>query len=154
MIKKLLALLLLSPLAFAEKNEMIPLTNYIENLGDNIGDSEMLYITYRCAGLYGMMYGLMQNAPQEGAEEIAKNLDQANTTVITISKHLYNKLTPEEDRDFTDNLTRSVLPMADNYQKEANASWTNTGNYFNDYITNDASMCSNLVIGWNKGLAK
>ena len=152
--KKLLALLLLSPLAFAEKNEMIPLPNYVENLGDNVGDSEMLYVTYRCAGLYGMMFGLMQNAPQEGAKETAKNLDEANLTIITISELLYNKLTPEEDRDFTDNLTRSVLPMADNYQKEANASWTNTGNYFNDYIMNDADMCRNVVDGWNQGLDK
>ena len=150
--KKLLFLLLLSPLTFAEKNEMIPLTEYVENLGGNVGDSEMLYVTYRCAGLYGMMYGLMENAPQEGAKSALKNLNDSNLTIITISQLLYDKLTPEEDRDFTDNLTRSVLPIADNYQKEANASWTNTGNYFNDYIMNDSEMCKSVVEGWNTGL--
>ena len=150
--KKFFTLLLLSPLVFAEKNAMIPLKDFVDNLGENPGDSELLYVTYRCAGLYGMMYGLMQNAPQERAKETIKNLDEANLTIITISELLYNKLTPEEERDFTDNLTRSVLPMADNYQIEANTSWTNTGNYFNDYIMNDAEMCKSLVEGWNEGL--
>jgi hypothetical protein len=143
--RKLLALLLLSPLAFAEKNEMIPLSDYVANLTEKSGDSEMLYVMYRCAGLYGMMYGLMQNAPQEGAKQTLKDLDEANLTIITLAEAFYNKLTPEDERDFEDNLTRSVLPMADNYQREANKSWTNTGNYFNDYILEDAEMCKFVV---------
>jgi len=143
--RKLLALLLLSPLAFAEKNEMVPLSEYVDNLNENSGDSELLYVMYRCAGLYGMMYGLMQNAPQEGAKQTLKDLDEANLTIITLAEAFYNKLTPEGERDFEDNLTRSVLPMADNYQIEANKSWTNTGNYFNDYILEDAEMCKFIV---------
>ena len=149
--RKLLALLFLSPLAFAEKNEMIPLTEYVKNLGTP-GDSEMLYVTYRCAGLYGMMYGLMQDAPQEGAKQILEDINESNLTIITISQFLYNNLTPEDERDFEDNLKRSVLPIADNYQKEANESWTNTGNYFNDYIMEDAEMCKMVVEGFNQGL--
>ena len=150
--RKLLALLLLSPLAFAEKNEMIPLTEYVENLGDTPGDAEMLYVTYRCAGLYGMMYGLIDNAQQEGAEQIQEDLNESNLIIITISQILYNNLTPEDERDFDENLKRSVLPIADNYQKEANNSWTNTGNYFNDYIMNDAEMCKMVVEGFSQGL--
>ena len=150
--KKLLALLLLSPLVFAEKNEMIPLTKYVENLGDTPGDAEMLYVTYRCAGLYGMMFGLIDNAQQEGAKQIQEDLNESNLIIITISQILYNNLTPEDERDFDENLKRSVLPIADNYQKEANNSWTNTGNYFNDYIMNDAEMCKMVVEGFSQGL--
>ena len=65
--KKLLLLMLLTPFAYANENKMVPLTNYIDGLGDNIGDAEMLYVTYRCAGLYGMMYGIVLNAQQDVA---------------------------------------------------------------------------------------
>ena len=148
--KKLLLLMLLTPFAYANENKMIPLTNYIDGLGDNIGDAEMLYVTYRCAGLYGMMYGIVENAQQEGAKEILADLNDSNLTVIQMSQFIYNNLTPLEDREFEDNLKRSVLPIADNYQKEANASWINSGNYFNDYIMDDAGICKMMVESFNK----
>jgi len=148
--KKLLLLMLLTPFAYANENKMVPLTNYIDGLGDNIGDAEMLYITYRCAGLYGMMYGIVENAQQEGAKEILADLNDSNLTVIQMSQFIYNNLTPLKDREFEENLKRSVLPIADNYQKEANASWINSGNYFNDYIMDDAGICKMMVESFNK----
>ena len=33
------------------------------------------------------------------------------------------------------------MPIAENYQLEANRSWTNTGQYFNDYIQADGEVC-------------
>ena len=148
--KKLLLLMLLTPFAYANENKMVPLTNYIDGLGDNIGDAEMLYVTYRCAGLYGMMYGIVENAQQEGAKEILADLNDSNLTVIQMSQFIYNNLTPLKDREFEENLKRSVLPIADNYQKEANASWINSGNYFNDYIMDDAGICKMMVESFNK----
>ena len=148
--KKLLLLMLLTPFTYANENKMVPLTNYIDGLGDNIGDAEMLYITYRCAGLYGMMYGIVENAQQEGAKEILADLNDSNLTVIQMSQFIYNNLTPLKDREFEENLKRSVLPIADNYQKEANASWINSGNYFNDYIMDDAGICKMMVESFNK----
>ena len=148
--KKLLLLMLLTPFTYANENKMVPLTNYIDGLGDNIGDAEMLYVTYRCAGLYGMMYGIVENAQQEGAKEILADLNDSNLTVIQMSQFIYNNLTPLEDREFEENLKRSVLPIADNYQKEANASWINSGNYFNDYIMDDAGICKIMVESFNK----
>jgi hypothetical protein len=148
--KKILFILLLSPLAFAEKNEMIPLGDYIDGIEGDLEASEFLYVSYRCAGLYGMMYALMESAPQEGASDAAKRLSEAQTASVAIAELLYNELTPEDERDFTDNLTRSVLPIADNYQREANTSWTNSGSYFNDYIQNDANLCRVMVENLNK----
>lgn len=140
--KKLLALsLLLSPLAFAEKNEMMPLKEWMAINEDNIGGSEALYVSYRCIGLYTMMYSLLMNAPQEGAAEVIKNIEEAQITLITSANMIYDSLTPEAERDFENNLSISIMPMAQNYQLEANRSWTNTGMYFNDYIEADGEVC-------------
>jgi hypothetical protein len=140
--KKLLALsLLLSPLAFAEKNEMMPLKEWMAINEDNIGGSEALYVSYRCIGLYTMMYSLLMNAPQEGAAEVIKNIEEAQITLITSANMIYDSLTPEAERDFENNLSISIMPMAQNYQLEANRSWTNTGMYFNDYIEADGDVC-------------
>jgi hypothetical protein len=139
--KKLLALLLLSPLAFAEKNEMIPLQEWVVINKDNIGASENLYVSYRCIGLYTIMYGLLLNAPQEGAAQIIKDIKETQVTLISSANIVYNSLTPEAERDFENNLYISTVPIAENYQLEVNRSWTNTGQYFNDYIQADGEVC-------------
>jgi hypothetical protein len=54
---------------------------------------------------------------------------------------LITPLTPEAERDFENNLSISTVPIAENYQLEANRSWTNTGQYFNDYIQADGEVC-------------
>ena len=130
----ILILALFIGISFAEKNKMIPLRDFVQKGFSEKPDGEGLYLAYRCNGLYGMMYGLMQNAPQEGAEEVAKQMAETQIKTIQIAKFFYNNLTPVEERDFEDNLVRSVMPMADNYQAIANESWTNTGSYFNEYI--------------------
>ena len=149
--KKLIFLIafLSSSVIFADdENQMTPLTEWAE---DNttfedgsaiLEQSSILYLSYRCSALYGMMFALISNAPQEEAPEVAKNLENAQLTYVKLAEIMYNELTPENERDFSDNLSRSVIPMADNYQKEANKSWINSGEYFNDYIQNDASICS------------
>ena len=142
--KKLLALLLLSPLAFAEKNEMIPLQEWI-NKQNNIGVSETLYISYRCIGLHTMMYSLLLNAPQEGAMQTIKDSKKALAILIPSANIVYNTLTPKAERDFENNLSISVMPIAENYQLEADRSWTNTGQYFNDYIQADGEVCKVVV---------
>ena len=131
---------------FSAKNEMIPLREYMEKKGiveDLRGPG--LYIAYRCNGLYTTMRVLMSGAPQEGAEDIAKQMAERQNDAITIARIFYNKLTPVDERDFEDNLVRSVMPMSQKYQDVANESWTNTGSYFDEYILDDAEVC-NLFI--------
>ena len=136
--------LLLSPLTFAEKNEMVPLKEWL--IGNSpIDASGALYVSYRCIGLYTMMYGLMLNAPQEGASEIIKDIEEAQVTLIQSANTIYDTLTPAGERDFENNLQISVMPMAENYQLEANRSWTNTGQYFNDYIQSDGEVCKEVA---------
>ena len=111
----------------------------------------------------GVRNANLEDAIYEAAFFAKKNLFPRHKNVcitfklmrkLRANEGIHGDCMDEEDRDFTDNLTRSVLPMADNYQKEANSSWTNTGNYFNDFIMNDAEMCRRVVEGWNQGLAK
>ena len=55
--KKLLTLLLLSPLAFADYKEMISLEDYIaENSMEDL--SVLLYVTTRCSGLFSVAASL------------------------------------------------------------------------------------------------
>ena len=61
--------------------------------------------------------------------------------------YFYNDLTKEKDRDFENNILISVEPMAQNYQKIANESWTNTGNYLSKFIINDSQACKAFVLG-------
>ena len=130
---------------FSAKNEMIPLWEYMEKgVGEDLSGSG-LYISYRCNGLYGMMYGLMSGAPQEGAEEVAKRMAETQTKAIMIAEVFYNQLTPVDERDFEDNLVRSVMPMTQKYQDIANESWTNTGSYFDEYIVDDAEACNFFI---------
>lgn len=146
--KKIFLLIpLLSSLAiFAqEENEMTPLREWLIDNDGKFNTSSVLYFSYRCTALYGMMYGLISDAPQEGASELAKNLEDTQLAYITLAERVYNELTPEDERDFTDNLIRSSVPMADNYQNEANKSWVNSGNYFNDYIQNDMLACRDFI---------
>jgi len=129
---------------FSAKNEMIPLREYMENIGEDLSGSG-LYIAYRCNGLFGMMYGLMSGAPQEGAEDVAKKMAETQINSIMIAEVFYNQLTPVDERDFEDNLVRSVMPMTQKYQDIANESWTNTGSYFDEYIVDDAEVCNFFI---------
>ena len=141
----LLILTLFVGSSFAEKNKMMPLEDFVNKGFSEKPDGELLYLSYRCNGLYGMMYGLMLNAPQEGAKDVAKQMEEVQVKTIQIAQIFYNNLTPVKERDFEDNLVRSVMPMAENYQDIANESWTNTGSYFNEYILNDSKVCRTFV---------
>ena len=125
---------------------MTPLREWLIDNDGKFNTSSVLYFSYRCAALYGMMYGIISDAPQEDAPEIAKDLQDAQVAYIVLAERVYNELTPVDERDFSDNLTRSAVPMADNYQKEANKSWVNSGEYFNDYIQDDALACKDYLL--------
>ena len=148
--KKLLALLLLSPLAFAEDNEMILLEDYLAKFNESMGDSESLYLTYRCLGLYGIMYSLMEQGVDEDLRAAQNTILNGQMTLMTIGEFLYNKLTPDKERRaYTDNVKNSVNPIVENYRRETNKSWINNGFYFNNYILSDAGICNNWIDGFS-----
>ena len=101
--------ILFSSLTFAE-NKMMPLEEYIMQF-EELGSGEGLYVSYRCYGLYLIMYGLLQGAPQDGAKDILKDIELAQLDLIVWAEKFYNKLTKKEDRDFENNIMISMEPM-------------------------------------------
>ena len=130
---------------------MMPLDKWVEKSG-NLGSAEMLYLSYRCFSLYGMMDSLTADVNNEQQADLTKRLQDAQVSVLLLAEQAYNDLTAEEDREFEANFERSIMPMVDNYRLETNKSWTNTGDYFNDYILNDAKICQTMVDAWNNSI--
>ena len=139
--------ILFSSLTFAE-NKMMPLEEFIMQFEEpSAGDG--VYMSYRCYGLYTMMYALLLTAPQDDAKDTLKDLELAQLDLLYVAERFYNMLTKEEDRDFENNIMFSIEPMAQNYQKSANESWTNTGRYFSKFISSDLKFCKTFVEGFN-----
>ena len=137
--------ILFSSLTFAE-NKMMPLEEYIMQF-EELDSGEGLYVSYRCYGLYLMMNALLLNAPQDDAKDTLKEIELAQLDLLVWAEKFYSKLTKKEDRDFENNILISVEPMAQNYQKSANESWTNTGSYFSKFISDDSQACKAFVEG-------
>ena len=146
MLKILSMLLLLSPLAFAEKNEMVPLRQYIENQDNNIDLESLMYVNLRCIALHQWIYSLMQvRADMEPEKEAIKIVKENLTKLIDTAEVMYNSLIPENEHDFSNFIEVEIIPMMENYQMESQRSWTNTGEYFNNYINDEIDICKRVA---------
>ncbi|MDA1037529.1 MAG: hypothetical protein O3C35_04175 [Proteobacteria bacterium] len=137
--------------AFAEKNEMIPLPEYIENLNGNYGSAEKLYISYRCVAMYSLMTVLMDGT-SDAFKQQREGIREYGELAMMLSEIFYNQMAI--DGDFETHSTRLILPMMDNYRLETDKSWADTGQYFNSYIYNDVEVCKNALEGAFEGLDK
>ena len=142
--KKLLTLLLLSPLAFAE---MKPLKEYIASI-DELGASEVLYANYRCIGLYGMVANVTGGSSQDNSQNIRGIAEENSKKLMEETYKLWASV--REDKSFeaySQNLRDTVRPIADNYQRLANENWLNNGAYFdgNELIVGDLQVCGGLM---------
>ena len=142
--KKLLTLLLLSPLAFAE---MKPLKEYIASI-DELGASEVLYANYRCIGLYGMVANVTGGSSQDNSQNIRGIAEENSKKLMEETYKLWASV--REDKSFeaySQNLRDTVRPLADNYQRLANENWLNNGAYFdgNELIVGDLQVCGGLM---------
>ena len=75
------------------------------------GPSESLYVTYRCMGLTGLMWSMVNSSPDDVAEPLRVKLGNAQQTLRDWGENLYNSLNPEGERDFIANVTKLILPM-------------------------------------------
>ena len=142
--KKLLTLLLLSPLAFAE---MTPLKEYIASI-DELGAGEILYANYRCIGLYGMVANVTGGSSQDNSQNIRGIAEENSKKLMEETYKLWASV--REDKSFeaySQNLRDTVRPIADNYQRLANENWLNNGAYFdgNELIVGDLQVCGGLM---------
>ena len=142
--KKLLTLLFLSPLAFAD---MKPLKEYIASI-DELGASEVLYANYRCLGLFGMVLNVTGGSSQDNSMNINAIVDANSKMLMEQTYLVWASVRKDKSTEaFLENIKVSIPPIADNYQVLANENWENTGTYFegNDLIVGDLQICNELV---------
>ena len=128
--------------------EMKPLLNYLEDIGDNVEASNLLYVQYRCLGLYGMVTNVTSGSTDESSKSIASTVGDRSLKLIEDAYAVWRVLREDKSfEDFQENLKISVQPLADNYQKIANENWLNSGAYFegNELIVGDLSVCGQLA---------
>ena len=142
--KKLLTVLLLSPLAFAD---MKPLKEYIAST-DELGASEVLYANYRCLGLFGMVLNVTGGSSQDNSMNINAIVDANSKMLLAQTYQVWASVREDKSTEaFLENIKVSIPPIADNYQVLANENWKNTGAYFegNELIVGDLQICNDLV---------
>ena len=72
------------------------------------GPSESLYVTYRCMGLHGLVWSMVVNSPDDVAEPLRIKLGNAQQTLRDWGENLYNRLNPEDERDFVANIAKLI----------------------------------------------
>jgi len=152
--KKFIALMLLSPIVFAEENPMLSLDKFLENLGaegNTASMPDMLYVQYRCLAYYSNLLAILKSDDSERVQGSIKELEKIQIDLIDlgwVSWKLIDfdagKENPNYD-DFLANMEKSVTQMVRNYQIESNNSWNNTGSYFNEYLNNEGTICSEIL---------
>ena len=147
--KTFLALLLLSPIAFAEKNEMVPLYEWLPEVGDNMEASEGLYASHRCVALFSMFHQLLLDANYENTPQIIKSLKDAELIFISEAISFYNTLIPESERDFENDFLISMMPIAKNYRLIIEKSVSETDEILNDFLLKDVEACKQLSESFN-----
>tara|TARA_Y100000593_G_C4145014_1_gene254192 strand:- start:155 stop:640 length:486 start_codon:yes stop_codon:yes gene_type:complete len=144
-IATLLLTLLMSMGAWAEKNEMISLKDFMEDRADNVSNPDALYVSYRCLSYYYNLSGIL-SLGGEREKELNEKLEQTKVDFIEFGWLFWRLIEAEAEREadydtYTENLTNSIMKMTRSYQIETNNSWNNTGSYFNDYINTEGNTC-------------
>tara|TARA_B100001173_G_scaffold154690_1_gene134110 strand:+ start:249 stop:743 length:495 start_codon:yes stop_codon:yes gene_type:complete len=139
--KKLIALLLLSPLAFAEKNEMISLPEYVSIHQDNLDTEKSLYITYRCIALFSAMPGILENDKSDETRELIDRMMTAQESIMVASRKFHEELFNSSNEEYTAEMGQKILPMAKSYTLESKKSYTNSGENMNEYLFREVRTC-------------
>ena len=138
---KLFALLLLSPLAFAEKNEMIPLNKYVRIHQDNLDSEKSLYITYRCIALFSAMPGILEDDKSDKTRELIDRMMTAQKSIQVASRKFHEMLFDSSDEEYMTEMMAKITPMAKSYTLESKKSYTNTGESLNEYLFKEIKTC-------------
>ena len=136
--------LIISANAWAEENKMILLDDFMKER-ENISEPDALYLSYRCLSYYYNLSGILSLG---GKREIELNeeVESLKLDFINLGWSIWQLIEEDAGREtnfdaYEDNMGKSIKKMAKSYQNETNASWNNTGSYFNDYIKSDGNTC-------------
>lgn len=149
--KKLIALLLLSPMVFGEMQSLKEFISSVEELGDK----DVLYGNQRCLALFAMMINVSNDSPDESMQEINNLVLNAFDEVLEPT-YAFWQLVGEGDQSddpdksyeaFMENLRILLPPIISEYEVLSNDNLAKNGNYFtgNELITGDLEICNTLV---------
>jgi len=143
--KKLLALLLLSPLIFSENN-MIPLGEYIDKNVDITGVTarDMIYVNYRCIALNLVLMELMTSDLEKPKEDAKNNIiNFLNGGFNLYSQIFEDKISDDPWQDYLNSVASQTLSMKESYRFQTSKDWQDTGNVLGGkFIKNDFSECT------------
>ena len=99
--KKLISLLLLSPMAFGQ---MKPLLEYLNSV-DELGTEEVFYANYRCLSLFRMIANVTDGDPDENSTRINGLVKESFDEVLEMTFPLWQLLKEDSSADaFYENL--------------------------------------------------
>tara|TARA_B100000902_G_C26999019_1_gene758917 strand:+ start:141 stop:599 length:459 start_codon:yes stop_codon:yes gene_type:complete len=127
--------------------EMKPLLKYLDEQGE-LSNGSMLYIHYRCLGLYGMVTNVTSGSTDKNSQAIASTVGARSVKLLEDTFVVWSLVREDKSIEaFQENLKRSVQPLADNYQILANDNWINNGAYFegNELLLGDLTVCGQLA---------
>lgn len=149
--KKLIALLLLSPMVFGEMQSLKEFINSLEELGNK----DVLYGNHRCLGLYGMIINATNDSTDETMQEINGLTLNSFDEVLEPTYALWQLVGEGDQSDdpdksfeaFMENLRILLPPIISEYEILSNDNLAKNGNYFtgNELITGDLEICNTLV---------
>lgn len=139
MIRRLLTLLLISPLAFADYEEMISLEDYIaENSMEDL--SVLFYVTTRCSALFSVAASL--SAPEsENHQRFLTTAEKYYAVSINVRGAIDPNMEPKEHEDKT---FKTVSAIASRYTNTANKHYVDKGTYFTESMFDDTELCGQL----------
>jgi len=137
--KKLIALLLLSPLAFAEEIEMIDLQEYI-NTNSTEDPATMFYVATRCSALFSLAATLSKDSSENNQKFAGAGNDFLELALL-VRMQIEPSIEPKVHAEITKN---TMLAIFQRYFNTANKNYIDTGTYFTERMFRDTEICGTL----------
>ena len=141
--KRLLTLsaLLLFSFNSSASDLMIPLSDYLEQNDEYMGDPNVaFYFNTRCSAINVVMLERSANFPE--LQEQGTILGQH---FLRSSVQIRQLITPNEsDAEHQSNTFATVSAISDAYVEVMNVNYPKTGIYFTDWMLEDLSLCSSF----------
>ena len=138
--KKLLTLLLLSPLVFAEEIKLTPLSEYIK-IADPNDEATWEFISKRCAAI---SLTLTTRWFPEGSENHQINKENYGVYALAAIEMRQQKYPNADIHKITTSITNDILRLIDPIDSIIKESQDKTGSILNNWLMSDIVICEGL----------
>lgn len=138
--KKLLTLILLSPLAFAEEIKLTPLSEYIK-IADPNDEFTWEFISKRCAAI---SFTLTTRWYPEGSEQHQINKENYGVYALAAMEMRKKKYPNADIQKITTSITNDILRLIDPIDSIMKDSQDKTGSLLENWLMSDIVICEGL----------